>query len=122
MFKENQKFENTLSPEQELIVLLNTNGIENEMVRNKLIAYQEQCERDAEAKISANPEENGLANSAQIVAAITMAKLYAQTDKREYKEYALESLYEIKQGEDNLNERIQKEIQELITKLELQGI
>ena len=122
MFRENKKFENALSPEQELILLLNTNGIEDPMVRNKLIAYQEQCERDANKKIEAHPEENGVENDAQTIVAITMAKLYSETSRREYQEYALESLYEIKRGADNLNERLQNEIKTIITRLELQGI
>ena len=122
MFRENKKFENALSPEQELILLLNTNGIEDPMVRNKLIAYQEQCERDANKKIEAHPEENGVENDAQTIVAITMAKLYSETSRREYQEYALESLYEIKRGADNLNERLKNEIKTIITRLELQGI
>jgi len=122
MFKENKKFETVLSPEQELILLLNTNGVEDPMVRNKLIAYQEQCERDANKKIEAHPEENGVENDAQTIVAITMAKLYSETNRREYQEYALESLYEIKRGEHHLNERLQNEIKTIITRLELQGL
>ena len=114
--KPDTHLEKPLSPEQELIILLNTNGVEDENTKAKLIAFATQCELEAGFKIKDNPDEFGNANAAQFIVALTMAKLYSQTEK--YKDYALESLYELQQGADTVNERLQKDVAGLIEKLE----
>ena len=103
--------EKHLSPEEELVVLLDTMGIEDSRAKDKLIEYAKQGEVEVERYIAEHTEDAGNANTAEVIRGFMMAKLYAKTEK--YKEYALECLYDLMDGMQHVSSVLQEEIKTL---------
>ena len=94
----------------ELVVqALDAKGIEDQETKELLTKYAIQCENDSEKK---NPQDP---NKAHFESALTLAKLYAKTEK--YKGYALESLEELALGAHTISPEAVDEVQALINSL-----
>lgn len=75
--------------EQELVNLLNLNGIEDKTAKAILEKFVDQCHHEADAEVAADPKNPEKSNRANIKAEIKIAILYSKTER--YKEQARES-------------------------------
>ncbi len=76
--------------EEYVISELNSKGIEDAETKRLLEKYVDQCNTEADAEASADPENPEASNRANIKSQIKIAVLYSKTEK--YKAEALESL------------------------------
>ena len=114
----NKIHEKPLSPEDELVVLLDTMGIDDPAAKAKLVEYAKNGETELARKLKEHSADDHNANTEEMIRGLMMAKLYAKTQK--YKEYALESLYDLMDGMEFVNPSLQEEIKTLGKQLQIE--
>lgn len=117
-YEQSQKIESdpTIS-EQELINLLDMNGIENEETKRHLLKFVDECHHFANIEAAAVPDSKLVSNRANLNAEMKIAFLYSHTTR--YHEEAIEAFWSVydaaSENEEthDIAERCKKAIQAL---------